>query len=231
MSRQKRMSIVIGLILSACIPLAASGAGLQPIDRIYDFGEVAIDFHVFHEFTLLNRSSRPIHLDSVKVACDCSAIWVMDSTVNPGDTARIGLDFSTKDYYGRTSKAIKVYCDDTATPTQELFYLSTVGQWYLGLKPDPISLFFLPGRDSVALVIPNPALNEIEIDSIDAYGDMVKTQVVQDKAARGGKLHLTVSPRAGLTKGTYHTSLRIAVKVFGIDDVIYKTIPAKIVRY
>jgi hypothetical protein len=223
---------IVYIFLFVLFPTYISvAAGLRPIDRIYDFGEVAIDFQIFHEFLLVNRSSEPIHLDSIKVNCDCSRVWTADSTVSPGDTARIGLEFDTRDYYGRTSKVIKVYTDDPGISKHELFYLSTVGQWYMGLRPNPVSLFFLPGRDSIELTILNPALNETEVTGVDLFNDVLTARIVRKKASKGEKLVLEISPKKGLAKGTYHTSFRIAIKVPGGDEPIYKTIPAKIVRY
>jgi len=223
---------IIYVFLLVLLPMYMSvAAGLRPIDRIYDFGEVAIDFQIYHEYLLVNRSSEAIHFDSIIANCDCSRVWTTDSTVTPGDTARIGLEFDTRDYYGRTSKVIRVYTDDPDISKHELFYLSTVGQWYMGLKPNPVSLFFLPGRDSMELVIPNPALSATEVTTVDLFDDFLTVKIVRKKASKGEKLVLEISPKQGLTRGTYYTSFRIAVKVPGVDEPIYKTIPAKIVRY
>ena len=157
-------SIAATLVTVICSTSFLYGqSGLVPVDQIYDFGAVGIGFTMFHDFRVVNQGERPVKLDSVKVACDCSRVWLVDTTLGPGDTGIIGLQFNTKDYYGRISKALNVYAESSETAQFKSFYLSTVGQWMMGLRPDPVSLFFLPGNTAKKIKISNPALERIEV--------------------------------------------------------------------
>ena len=144
MNNYSKTFITACLFIVLGISSAFSDTGLMSTGRVYDFGEVGIDFDVFHTFTIVNHSDSAITIDSVKVTCDCSYVTFLDSLVAPGDSAKIHLKFNTKNYYGPVSKAILVYSNSAITPKLEMFYKAIVGQWYYGLQPKPSSLFFLP---------------------------------------------------------------------------------------
>ncbi len=219
------------VILTALPSLLQARAILQPVEAIYDFGGVGIDFEVLHEYKLVNTGSQPVRLDSVIANCDCSRVWLIDSIIAPGDTGKFGLSFSTKDYYGRTSKAIKVYANGIAQPYFDCFYLSTVGQWFFGLAPNPASLFFLPGQKAKKIVIPNKALKRVEITGLDSYNDAIDIKIIKREAEKGKSLELEVAPKSDLTTGTYRTNFRLTIKLPGDQDPLFLTIPVKIVRY
>ncbi|UCC45526.1 MAG: DUF1573 domain-containing protein [Candidatus Zixiibacteriota bacterium] len=226
-------SIAAALVMVICSGSLLYGqGGLVPIDQIYDFGAVGIDFTLFHDFRLINQGEKPVRLDSVKVACDCSRVWLVDTTLDPGDTGIISLQFNTKDYYGRTSKALHVYADSVQTAHFECFYLSTVGQWMMGLKPDPISLFFLPGHEAKNIKILNPALDGVEVIDIDTHNDWIEVKALEEQAGKQEVLLLQVVAADGLTKGTYQTNFRITLSLpEEFEEPLFITVPVKIVRY
>ncbi len=219
------------LVLLICIPVMA-GAGLQPLGRIFDFGAVGIDYLLYHEFEFVNRSSEPIRIDSAVVSCDCSKAWVIDSVVAPGDTGRVKLQFSTKDYYGRTSKSMQVFTNSEFSPKMECFYLSTIGQWLMGIRPNPSSIFFLPGAAPKVIKILNPSLEGVSITAIENYNDWVSIEVSKESADTGEAMELKVILADNLPKGNYYTNFRIQLKM---PDEFKKphflTMPVKIVRY
>jgi hypothetical protein len=224
-------ALTLGVALMAGALTAYAGVPLEQVDRIYDFGEVGIGFDIYHEFKVLNQGNEPIRIDSATVRCDCSTAWLIDSVVAPGDTGRIGLRFNTEDYYGKTSKALKVHIDVIPDRPAEYFYLTTVGQWFVGIKPDPISLFFLPGSSEKTITISNPAVDWIKIAEIDPYNDFVSTDIIEEKASKGKNLELVVRPKADLGEGTFYTNFRIKLELPEEFEPIYLTIPVKIVRY
>lgn len=219
------------LIVGLSVPVAA-GAGLQPVERIFDFGAVGIDYLVYHNFEFINRDSVPIRIDSAYVNCDCSKVWILDSVIAPGDTGRIKLQFTTKDYYGRTSKAMQVYTNSDFTPHLECFYLSTIGQWLMGIRPNPVSVFFLPGAAPKEIKIGNPALDGVKIIGVESYNDWVTVEVSEESADKGDMLGLTVTTAEGLPKGNYYTNFRIQIEMpVEFKEPLFLTVPVKIVRY
>lgn len=203
----------------------------------WDWGAVGIDFDLTHTYLLINGSSAKISIDSVIAPCDCSLARQSDSTLDPGDTARVVLKFSTRDFYGRTTKQVDVYWRDPAPHYLQLTYSATVGQYAGGLKPDPVSVFLLPNQASRKLFIPvlrNDLFSEAEIvGEIVEEADIVDVKFIESEARTGEKLELEVTAKPDLKAGTYVSNFRFSVRVTvkGQPQILLITIPTKIVRY
>lgn len=228
-------SIICLLGLLACSSVVAQNPkGLYCPEPSWDFGEVGIDFDIFHVYRLVNGGHEAIWLDSVQAPCDCSLARVSDSSLKPGDTALVTLKFSTKDFYGRTTKAVDVYyyhSSDTVRRYMQLTYLATVGQYFGGLKPEPVNLFFLPAHTTKKLFIPNPKLRLVEISKVEAHTSIADIKLTKPRAAAGEKLELDIIPQVNLKAGTYVTNFRLTLAVEGEKQPLLITIPMKIVRY
>ncbi|MBU0984950.1 MAG: DUF1573 domain-containing protein [candidate division Zixibacteria bacterium] len=231
----KAAHLWVSTILLALIVIAPPGAlgqtSIWYTERIHDFGGVGIDFEVYHDFKLFNRGVDTMKIDSVKVNCDCSTVSFLDSVLAPGDTVSFRLSFSTMNYYGRVSKAVRVWTSDPQAPKLELFYLSTVGQWFYKVKPDPVSLFFLPGQKSRTAGVLNTAMEELVLDDIFVLDEgVISVTPTRSKAAQGERIELEVRPSENLEPGTYLTNYRLSFDVPG-DEPLLMTIPVRVVRY
>ncbi len=235
------MRLLFTLFVLCC--LVATSAIAQAPKTLYcpepnwDWGEVGIDFDLAHTYLLINGSTSKIMIDSVIAPCDCSLARPSDSSLGPGDTAKVILKFSTRDFYGRTTKQVDIYFRDSTRHYLQLTYSATVGQYYGGLKPEPISVFLLPNQPPRKVLIPiekNPYFSQAEIvGDIVAHSDIAQIKVTQPKASIGESLELEVSPKPGLEKGTYTSNFRfqIRVDIKGQSQNLLITIPTKIVRY
>lgn len=208
-----------------------SEIGPRPGEQVFDFGHVGIDFTVYHTFHFVNRTKEPFRIIKTTSSCDCSAVTALDSIVQPGDTASINLSFSTKDFYGPTRQSFTVSTDHPSIPKAEFSYLSQVGQWLDGIKPHPISLFFLPPHKSRKITIKNRAFAEIRLTVKEQFGASFDVTLLKDEAAKGQALELEVTPRAALERGTYRSSITLEVEKEGRTDPTILTIPVKIVKY
>ena len=226
----------LGLTLSSALLLLAAwaadlkGAGLVPDDEVYDFGHIGLEFTVMHDFAFYNEGSEPFTIDSARVTCDCSQAFVLDSLVQPGDTGKVRLSFTTTNFYGPNNKILTVYTSDPDLPQKQFFYLAIVGQWFNGIKPDPISLFFLPMHKEKKIAVTNKKFNHIVLTFADQLDTLFDVSIVTAKARRGENVEAEIRPRASLRAGTYHSNLRLAITSPG-EEPVYLTIPVKIVRY
>ncbi|MEW6412414.1 MAG: DUF1573 domain-containing protein [Candidatus Zixiibacteriota bacterium] len=199
--------------------------------HVFDFGHVGIDFNVFHDFILVNVLDYPITITKVEVSCDCSTVATSDSTLLPGDTATFMLTFNTRDYYGPTNKSFTVFTDDPKHPKIEYSYSAIAGQWFHNLQPDPISLFFLPGKRGQKVKIANRKFDEIKLGDYDQFDGIFSVKILKKEAENGEFIELEVEPSSDLGKGTYLTSLTLLLDKDGEDKPTILTIPIKIVRY
>ncbi len=200
-------------------------------EQVFDFGHVGIDFKLFHTYYIVNNGSEPVPIKSAATSCDCSHIRTTDSQIDPGDTAFFQLEFSTRNYYGPTTKSATVQLDDPEYPEVKFYYLSTIGQWYGNLKPKPFSLFFLAGADTKTITLENRVFDQISWELVDRGHTTFDIDMVKPKAARGETLTIKVTPAEGLASGTYSSSFTLHVTTAEDQKPVILTIPVKIVKY
>jgi hypothetical protein len=226
--------VTIAAFTSACLAGIASadnGRGLTAELLAYDFGCVGIDFDVFHVYSLINQGDVAVHIESVQPSCDCSSVIFTDSTLAPGDTATFRLQFNTKDYYGKMSRHVLVKSNDKRQPELEMYYFATVGQWMYRVKPEPASLFFLPGQTVKTVTLNNSDVDGLTVAEIDVADDFITVEPVTKSADKGGSIQLKVTPRTNLVAGTYKTNFRVSLDVPGAEQRLMISIPVKIVKY
>jgi len=224
--------LLVALLTSLVLLLIAapSPAQLRVEDDVWDFGHVGLDFTVLHDYEVVNEGTKPFRIDSARVTCDCSRVIVTDSIVEPGGTGTVRLSFTTTNFFGPNNKIVTLYTNDPAMPTKQLFYLAIVGQWFNGVKPDPISLFFLPPHKDKTVGVTNSHFNHIVLSTAGQPDSVFTVTILKDKARRGEKVEARIEPKADLGPGTYHTNVRFQIEAPDTDPV-YLTVPIKIVRY
>ena len=226
---------IVQIIISfAIIVMAATAFGARDVgfdERIHQFGHVGIRFRVMHKFPLYNRGETPYKIDSCYTRCDCSSVALSDSIMYPGDTVYIELAFETQDYYGPTNKSVSLFTNYQAFAQHKFFYQAIVGQWFRGLKPDPISLFFLPGHGPKKITLPNRTGAEIRIVDMYQFDETFTVKTSSEKAGNGSNLEFEVTPADGLSTGTYHSNFTLEIGIGDREEPIVMTIPVKIVRY
>ena len=219
---------IIGLCLSSTIYPKAN----LKYDNVYDFGHIGIDFLVFHSFKINNTGDQPVRITNVYSTCDCTSVTKSDSVIYPDDSVFFNIAFETTNYYGSTTKSIKVFTDDPNFPEIEFFYNSIIGQWQKNIKPNPISLFFLPLHKTKKIFIPNLSKHKLELSGFNKSHDHFDVQIIKKDASTKDKLEIEVIPKTSLTKGTYKSSLTVTIaNPDNHDNTTIMTIPIKIVRY
>ena len=228
------LRFVIMLVAAIILGLPCVGSAERFLlyqERMFDFGHVGIDFNVFHNYRYINDTDRPIKITDIDVSCDCSTVIPSDTVVQPGDTVYFLLTFNTADYFGPTNKSFKVFTDDPELPEIKYLIMATVGQWFMGLKPNNISLFFIPGKNSNTISILNRKFDEIRIGRIMNFDSSFSVTVRKDSAEKGESIELEVTPAEGKKRGTHLSSLTFEVEKSGEKKPAIFSIPVKIVRY
>jgi len=212
-------------------PTTGSARRLAPSEQVFDFGHVGIDFKLFHTFHIVNHGDAPVTIKSATASCDCSQVSLLDSLLEPGDTAFFHLDFLTRNFYGPTTKSLLVTLDDHEYPEMKFYYLSTIGQWFADLKPEPFSLFFLPGATGKPVKLSNRVFDQISWEIRDQGDSSFRIENIGPRANRGEDLTVMVTPSDGLKAGTYLSSFTVHVTTAEDQKPVILTIPVKIVKY
>lgn len=204
---------------------------LTPVDPVHDFGHIGIDFVVYHTYRLANNGTEPVGIAEVQSKCECTTIRAYDTLIAPGDTGRFRVEFLTRDYYGPVERGLAVIVDDSLSSQFDFNHRAIVGQWFFGLKPDPISVFMLPGHGSREVTVANTEHDRIELELVEQADTFYDVRILESEAERGEKVKLEIVPSPDLDHGTYLSSFTIAVAVKGGAEPARLTVPVKIVRY
>lgn len=229
-----RMRAALALSLLLMIAAAAwpqDSGKLAYGEQVFDFGHVAIEFRVFRTYYVVNETDHEVRITGIDASCDCSAVGVADSSIAPGDTAFFYLDYNTRNAYGPVTRSFKVFFENAPRPEIQFFYVSDIGRWPKSLKPDPVSVFFLPGRTEQDVEILNSVYKKLSMTLVEQASDFFTVELVNDEAARGEKLKIKVRPQTDLEPGTHFSSFTVAVSGDGIEKPVPLTIPVKIVKY
>lgn len=228
---RKSSTLAVLTILLLLTPWVQAGEAFDYGKHVFDFGNVAIDFTMFHRYAYVNPTDHPVKILEADANCDCTTLKLVDSLIEPGDTAFFDLSFNTRDYYGYTSKSFTVVTDDPEIGTFKFYYVSTIGQWLNALKPNPISLFFLPGKKGQKLAVPNVKFDKIELKDYILYDSTFSVKVLNDSARQGKNLELEVTASDQVGKGSHLSTLTLEIEVSGQEKPTILSIPVKIVRY
>lgn len=226
------MRTIFTFALTIILSSSAFSQKIMPYNqKVFDFGHVGVDFTVKHKYFFYNESNDTIKILDIDETCDCTLVRHNDSLIYPGDTAYFDLTFYTKDYYGPTNKTFHIITDHPDYKEITFHYLSIVGQWYNGLKPNPVSLFFLPGKGPQKIDIYNSKYDYIEVAELIKYSDNFDVKILKDKVEAKNVIELEITPKSDIPKGTNFSTLTVFVKRAGIDKLSPLTIPIKIVKY
>jgi len=232
------MNIILGLIATVTI-LSAAGTSPKDIsdihpaieDRTFDFGHVGIGYTIYHMFPFENKTGDTIRILRATANCDCGSVVALDSIVFPGDSTFFRLRYKTKDLYGPIKRSLAIITDHPLLDTMKYHYLSIVGQWFDGLRPEPPALMFLPKKTSQTVRIPNRGFDVISLSKVIQYDSSFSVTVIEDKAKHGSDLVLEIKPRADIKQGTYTTNATLYILTGKESDQTILTLPIKIVRY
>lgn len=225
-------ALLFTIILGSAMPASAQ-VQLSYNEQVHNFGHVGIGFVVQHTYRIPNIGTTPVKLTKLEINCGCTSASIVDSVIPPGDTGRIVMTFATKDYYGPTNKSLKVYTNHPQSPVFELYYVSIVGQWDEGLKPIPISLFFLPGKATQKLEIVSAVHDYSAVDSIRIEDTLFTVKTIKAEANKNESFVFEVSPNSNLGKGTYHGNFTVYIRLDHDESAepSILTTPVKIVRF
>jgi hypothetical protein len=221
----------VALILAAGGAAASSGDRLEFGETKYDFGFIGIDYTGYYNFMLYNPGTETIIIKSAGASCDCSRVSVEDTLIGPGDTAYVRLAYNTRNFRGPTMQTFTVATSSEQSPSVTVSYSSNVGQWMEGVKPNPLSLFFLPGQKPKNIIIANQKFSKMTATLLDQADSIYSVNLERAETKKGGQIEIEVAPHDGIATGTYNSSFRLQVAVTDIEQPIILTIPVKIVRY
>jgi hypothetical protein len=83
---------------------------------VWDFGKIAHDTVVKHEFTVTNASKRTLAIKGVATSCGCTASEAAKKELAPGESTPLTVSFNSKGYSNEVSQFVYVNTDDPENP-------------------------------------------------------------------------------------------------------------------
>jgi hypothetical protein len=223
------LALSLILILTGDSRAVENKAGKISVEKAsYDFGFIPIDYKFTHYYKIRNTGSDELHIIKTVPNCDCTMAIPSDTLISPDSVGDIKIVFDTRNYYGKTSRAVTVYSNDPDSPAVKLEFLSNIGIFPKSFQVDPHSLFFLQGHKSKEVRLLNLSDSDVKF-SVEMEPDSLFALDKTTGTIKPNKpVILTVSPGEKLPRGTYYSNFTVTYKS---EPEARITVPVKIVRF
>lgn len=109
------------IILVLCIFSLTADLLSQPkihiVNSIVDFGRAKHSREVLHtNVSIVNQGTDTLIISKIVPGCGCTIANISNKNILPGDTAKVDIELTIKNFTGDIKKDITVYSNDTVTP-------------------------------------------------------------------------------------------------------------------
>jgi hypothetical protein len=175
----------------------ASKARIKFESDTWDFGSIPKGAIVLHNFVLKNVGTDTLIINDVKPTCGCTTAPLSDSTVAPGDEAKITATFNTKNFNGRVTKQIYVDSSDPIKPYLKVIFSATINNPLLTIVPSPTEADFGTVKIGVPaqlkITITNDDKSNADLTIVEeSYPSAVKASLSKTSIAPKGTTELVL---------------------------------------
>ncbi len=133
--------LVLALVVLAQNPAAAQVVSVEPMS--YDFGDMKQMQTQIAALTVTNNGAGLLQIAKVEADCGCTVPTLDKTSLAPGESTEIKIEFSSKRFNGKVHKAVHIYTNDQLNPVTDVILTATVfapllidpGNQRLGFKP------------------------------------------------------------------------------------------------
>ena len=86
-------------------------------EKSYDYGIIKQGEMVHKDYSFTNTGKHDLIIHKTKASCGCTASKTDKTTIAPGETSMIKVDFNSSGKHGKQSKTVTVITNDPITPT------------------------------------------------------------------------------------------------------------------
>jgi Protein of unknown function (DUF1573) len=205
--------------------------GVQVDQETYNFGVMGARGTGSHTFIITNVGGAEVTLSKGETTCKCTKFELEKDRLQAGESAKVTVDWATKNFRGEYRQHATVLTSDTVRPK---ITLTIEGEVTSGTKTVPQELVlndmgagkswsgtvqvFCYLQDKFELKAPE-LLDVTSEKSFEAKIEpMPATQLKEEKDARTGYLvHVTVKP--GLPLGAFRQTIRMATTLAGTPEI------------
>lgn len=74
--------------------------------QIHDFGKISKNEKQTKTFVVTNNSQNPIEFDATEIPCECNTVSIKKTTLQPGESTEVTVEFDPTNYSGNTVKSV-----------------------------------------------------------------------------------------------------------------------------
>ncbi|MFH1701409.1 MAG: DUF1573 domain-containing protein [Candidatus Zixiibacteriota bacterium] len=195
-----KMATLTGLSFLIIMAVSVVAQPDMKIDgETFDFGFVPQQAKVAHVFWLKSIGDTTLYIKTVKPSCGCTKAPLEKELVEPGDSSRLEITFSTRKYSGNVNKAIKM-TTNVNDSVQNIYVKANVFTDPVELTPlsiEPYSIEIteetVGPNDEISFSIINNSQSDVRLKPIEWAGhlyDIDIPEVIKAGETRQGKVIL-----------------------------------------
>lgn len=124
MNKMKLIYLLIAVLLMPAVSVFA-GPEMTISESTFNFGYCPQLAEVSHKFTLISTGDEALHIMKVIPGCSCTKMPLEKERIEIGDSTRVEIIFSTKNYRNRVTKTPAIQTNQ-GPPDQKLQILATI---------------------------------------------------------------------------------------------------------
>lgn len=195
-----KLTILTGFIfwIISSVSVAAE-PGFKTNGDVFDFGFVPQKSKVAHVFWLKSVGDTTLQIKTVKPACGCTKAPLEKNIVEPGDSSKLEITFSTRNYSSNVKKAIKMTtnANDSAQNIYVAAHIFTDPSELTPLSIEPytvkITAETVIENDEIIFSITNESDTEVRLKAIEwatHLYDIEIPEVIKPLETKQGKVIL-----------------------------------------
>ncbi len=188
---------------------------LEIIGNDWDFGCIPNQSDVPHLYKLKNKSQEVVEITHIRKLCGCSAAFVKDTILFPGDSTELTVTFSSGNYFGPISKAIFIESSDTVCPSQIVSFKATIGYRGPELAFEPFRVDFDTLRTLPAVIkvkVMNTDSQTVSFSLLERGEAYTHLRFLKRNLAPGASAEVEVAVTKTPPAGAFHTSFTLVCK-------------------
>lgn len=181
----------------------------------WDFGYIPNKSEVTHLYRVKNESREVVEITNVRKLCGCSAAFVKNDILFPGDSTELSVTFSSGNYFGPISKAVFIESSDTVCPSQIVSFKTTIGYRGPELTFEPFLVDFdtiraLPSMMKVRLT--NTDSRVISMSVLERGEGYASLRFSKRSLPPGTSGEMEIAVTKAPPPGAFHTSFTLVCK-------------------
>jgi hypothetical protein len=174
----------------------------------FDFGSRDASEVVEHTFTLKNSGTTDLVISAIRPACGCTAAELTQSTIPPGESAKLSAKLTLAGRNGQVQKPILIESNDPANPALQLVMKGVIGTDFQIMPSTMVLRKDSPDAPATASVIVKSMKNE-NFEITDAKSEGGKLKVRWDKFPDENSYQITANFEERLAAGQYEDKITI----------------------